>query len=310
MSNYIAKSAVLFLVFNRPDTTERVFETIRVAEPPRLYIASDGPRKHKVGEEEKVKTVRDIVSNIDWECEVKTLYREDNLGCGKAVSSAITWFFDHEEQGIILEDDCLPSSDFFRFCDYLLEKYQYDERIGHISGVNFQRNIKRGEGDYYFSKLTHVWGWASWKRVWDDYDFDMKHLDQAIKIDLLSALTAKDSYRKSFYSSFSRTKTGEINTWDYQYFFLNQINSYLSIIPNYNLVSNIGFNHFGTHTQNSDSFFSNISISPLPLEIKNPKIIYSDYIADKYTLNKIFTLNFKSFILELFLNLKNKIISK
>ena len=152
-------TAVLFLIFNRLDTTKQVFEAIRQAKPPRLYIAADGARSSREGEAEKVQAVREyIIQNIDWECEVKTLFREQNLGCKYAVSGAIDWFFENEEMGIILEDDCLPSQSFFWFCEELLERYKDDMRVWHIGGSNFQNGIKRGDGDYYFSKYNTFFG--------------------------------------------------------------------------------------------------------------------------------------------------------
>jgi len=157
------KTPVLFLIFKRLDTTKQVFEQIKKAKPPRLYIAADGPRDYVEGEAEKVKAAREyVLSNIDWNCEVKTLFREKNLGCGKAVSEAITWFFENEEQGIILEDDTVPSQSFFWFCEELLNRYKDEKKVWHIGGTNFQDGIIRGNGDYYFSALNHIWGWASW----------------------------------------------------------------------------------------------------------------------------------------------------
>ena len=286
-SEHPLNSAVLFLVFNRLETTKQSFEAIRQAKPPRLYIAADGARETKEGEEERVISVRDYVtSNIDWECELLTLFRKENLGCGKAVSNAITWFFDNEEEGIILEDDCLASPDFFRFCDLMLDRYRNDDRIGHICGCNFQDGILRDEGDYYYSKLTHVWGWASWKRVWSKYDFSMNGLEKAIENDFLSGLVDNDWNKKTFYNTFTRTKHGEIDTWDYQYMFLNQVNGHLSIIPNYNMITNIGFNIDGTHTFDPNSPMSNISFNELPVEIVHPVFIFQNRIADKYTLDK------------------------
>ena len=161
MGEFKLETPVLFLVFNRPDTTAQVFEAIRQAKPPRLYVASDGAREDKEGELEKVKQVREIVSQVDWNCEVKTLFRDKNLGCKIAVSSAIDWFFEQEEMGIILEDDCLPHPTFFRFCQELLERYRDDERIGMISGNNFQFGRKCTDYSYYFSMYSHIWGWAS-----------------------------------------------------------------------------------------------------------------------------------------------------
>ena len=163
---YQTKSAVLFVVFNRPDTTKRVFEAIRLAKPKRLYITTDGPRPNMPDDVQLCKQTREIVSVVDWDCEVKTLFREENAGCKNGVSAAINWFFDHEEEGIILEDDCLPANSFFKFCDTLLEKYRYDTRVRHITGCNLQFGKKWGDASYYFSNLTNGWGWASWRRAW------------------------------------------------------------------------------------------------------------------------------------------------
>ena len=151
---YPLKTAVLFLIFNRLDTTKQVFEEIRKAKPPRLYIAADGPRENKEGEKEKVGAVRKyVLENIDWNCEVKTLFRDKNLGCGKAVSQAITWFFENEEMGIILEDDCLPSQSFFWFCEKLLKKYNKEKRIMLITGTSYLFNEIERKEDYFFQDM-------------------------------------------------------------------------------------------------------------------------------------------------------------
>ena len=176
------KTPVLFLVFNRPDTTKQVFEAIRQAQPPRLYIASDGHRSDREGEWEKVKTVRDyVVNNIDWDCEVKTLFREKNLGCRIAVSTAISWFFENEEQGIILEDDCFPDQSFFPFCEELLWKYQDDKRIMMITGTNSLGTWKSELQSYHFSIYGSIWGWATWKRAWNLYFKKYFHFKKNIR---------------------------------------------------------------------------------------------------------------------------------
>jgi hypothetical protein len=282
---YQVKSPILFLIFNRPKETQIVFNNIKLVKPRKLYVAADGSRNN--GKDEVVcQETKNILNQIDWECELITLFREENLGCGKAVSSAITWFFENEEEGIILEDDCLPNADFFRFCDAMLEKYRTDDRIGHIGGCNFQDGIKRGNGDYYYSKLTPVWGWASWRRVWDKYDFNMIGLEEAIERNFLSALTDKDQQKKVFHHAFLKTKEGVIDTWDYQYWFSNHVNNRLSLIPNCNLISNIGFNVNGTHTFDSNSPMSNVAFGELSPAIVCPEYMYQNRIADDYTLEK------------------------
>ncbi|GHT86478.1 hypothetical protein FACS1894137_12140 [Spirochaetia bacterium] len=208
---------VLFLVFNRLDTTKQVFEAIRKAVPPRLYVASDGPRDNRDGEKEKVEEVRDyVLKSIDWDCEVKTLFREKNLGCGKAVSGAITWFFENEEMGIILEDDCLPDQDFFMFCEELLEKYKDDERIYHIAGNNPLTFIK-SPYSYYFARIPHIWGWASWRRAWNHYSFDIVDLSDFIITKKINGVFNRIIDRVFFIDSFKKMEKHEIDTWDLQW---------------------------------------------------------------------------------------------
>lgn len=163
MIDYNTTTPVLFIIFNRIDTASKVFKKIKKAQPKRLYIAADGPRN----EEEKIicdKVRNSIINEIDWECSPEILFQKENLGCRNTMNQAITWFFENEEEGIILEDDCLPADSFFGVCSQLLEKYRNDERIGHISGSNDQGGLKRGDGSYYFSSLTGIWGWAGWRR--------------------------------------------------------------------------------------------------------------------------------------------------
>jgi len=246
------KTPVLFLIFNRPDTTERVFEEIRKQKPQYLYVAADGARVDKTGESELCRKARDIIKNVDWECEVYTFYRESNLGCKKAVSEGITWFFDNVEEGIIIEDDCLPSGSFFKFCEENLEKYRHDTRIMHISGEN-PLNKSFGHASYFFSQIPHIWGWASWRRAWKLYDaeFQLKSqtFDCFIKNNLIANVFEQQEAQKYWNKIFLRVKSGEINTWDYQWTYALFVNNGLSIVPNKNMVSNIGFGNINaTHT--------------------------------------------------------------
>lgn len=281
------KSAVLFIIFNRPGTTARVFDEIRNARPNRLYVAADGPRPEREGEDELCNATRTIVNTIDWECEVKTLFRDTNLGCKTAVSSAIDWFFENEEEGIILEDDCLPGKTFFGFCDTLLEKYRNDTRIRHISGCNFQQGQKWGNNSYYFSNLTHVWGWASWRRVWKDHDKELNKYSTTEVNDLLKNIFDDEVIVDTWSRIFEDVKAGKINSWAYPLTFTNFFNNSLSIIPNNNLVNNIGFDGEATHTFNKDSFQANISINEIT-EITHPKVILPQRFADKNTLDHEF----------------------
>lgn len=242
------KTPILFLIFNRPEKTFRVFEEIKKQKPQYLYIAADGARQNKQGEAELCSQTRAVIENVDWDCEVKTLFREDNLGCKKAVSEGITWFFDNVEEGIILEDDCLPSESFFRFCEENLEKYRHDNRIMHISGEN-PLDMEFGDASYYFSKIPHIWGWASWRRAWNLYDVEFQNFNYFIENNIIQNVFEEKESHKYWNRVFARVKNGEINTWDYQWTYALFVNNGLSIVPNKNMVSNIGFGAVeATHT--------------------------------------------------------------
>jgi hypothetical protein len=240
---------VLFIIFNRPDTTARVFAEIKKAKPSVLFIAADGPRKDKPGEAERIKQTREIVANIDWKCTVKTRFLDENLGCRNAVSSAINWFFDEVEMGIILEDDCLPSESFFYYCQEVLEKYKDDDRVFHVNGSNYQMGWKRDpDYPYYFSRYNSIWGWASWRRAWKHYDIDIETWPEVKekKYFLDFSFNKMDAVAK--HDIFEMMYRKKLDTWDYQWSYAILSNSGISIIPNTNLISNIGFGEQGTHT--------------------------------------------------------------
>lgn len=242
------KNPLLFLVFNRPDTTKRVFAAIRQAQPPRLYIAADGPRPDKPGELEKCEQVRKIAMAVDWDCEVKTLFREKNLGCKYAVSGAINWFFENEDQGIILEDDCLPHQDFFRFCDEMLDKYRDNDLIFSINGNH--NIIVDYKYSYYFTIFTNVWGWATWKNRWRLYDIEMNGWIEFKNNKKLRFIYDDKSFINHWERIFEATYNGNINTWDFQLLFCSFSKNKLSVQPVENLVSNIGFGKTATITKN------------------------------------------------------------
>lgn len=273
---------VLFLIFNRPDTTQKVFNAIRQAKPKQLFVAADGPREGKEVEKEKCKQVKRIVEQVDWDCEVETLFRDKNLGCKIAVSFAIDWFFKNVEEGIILEDDCLPSQSFFWFCQELLEYYQNDTRVMHISGDNFQFGRIRGEGSYYFSKYSHVWGWATWRRAWKHYDVNMKNFVKFKREGQINNIFNIEQQRSYWSKIFQLTYEGKIDSWGYIWTYTCFINNGLSVLPNVNLVSNIGFNRDSLHTKDENSIFSKMKTKEI-MEIKHPKFVLTDREADFLT---------------------------
>ena len=285
ISEYI-NIPVLFLVFNRIDTAKQVFNVIKKAKPPRLYIGSDGPREQKEGEAEKVKAVREyVLSSIDWDCEVKTLFREKNLGCKYAVSSAITWFFEHEDMGIILEDDCLPSLSFFKFCEELLIRYKDDKSIWHIGGSNFQDGIKRGDADYYFSAINHIWGWASWADRWKFYDKELNNIQDSYFINNYWSGKAFKYWEKIFW----KMKNKEIDTWDYQWAFSMWKNNGIAILPNVNMISNIGFGiDSRSKLKKPDKNINRKRYEIDLINIKHPLILERNIRADIYTIKEAF----------------------
>ena len=243
------KTAILFLVFNRLDMTRKSFEAIRQARPERLYIGSDGARPEREGEQAKVEAVRNyILNNIDWDCEVRTLFREKNLGCRNAPASAIEWFFENEEEGIILEDDCVAGSSFFKYCSELLERYRNEPRVMCISGNVFHSSRKVGNHSYYFSRLPHIWGWASWRRAWQLYDVDIKSYPEFKKKNKIAQFFKKHKEQQYLLYNFSAIFKGEIDTWDYQWLFAILNNNGMACTPRNNLVENIGLGDDATHT--------------------------------------------------------------
>lgn len=275
------ETAVLFMVFNRPDTTTQVFEAIRRARPPRLYVAADGPRAARVGEAARVESVRKIATAVDWPCEVKTLFRDHNLGCKLAVSGAITWFFEHEAEGVILEDDCLPHPDFFNFCEAMLDYFRDDERVDVITGNNFQNGQQRGAGTYYFSKYNHCWGWATWRRAWRHYQGDLPFWPEWRQSDDWKAVCPDNVERRYWERIFDQVYAGAIDTWDYPWTACVWKHGGLTATPNVNLVTNIGFGVDATHTCDSNSSQANMSVAALP-RIIHPEIVGRDQPADRY----------------------------
>jgi hypothetical protein len=272
---------ILFVVFNRPHTTARVFEAIRKAKPAQLFIASDGPRTGHPTDAENCEKVRQIVAGVDWPCEVKTLYQPQNLGCRKAVSTAISWFFEQVEEGIVLEDDTLPSPSFFTFCEQLLNHYRHNEQVMMISGDNFQWGKWRGDGTYYFSGYTHIWGWASWRRAWKYYDVNMSSYNPAEAKVMVRKRLRSTMEQTYWLNQFEKAAQGKIDTWDYQWTYAVWKQNGLAVMPNINMVSNIGFGSGATNTAVVNNKLAEIPSGEIN-EIAHPTAITRDEEADHY----------------------------
>lgn len=234
------KTPILFLIFNRPDTTKEVFGRIKKIQPKYLFISSDGPRKNKTGEEELCLEARSIIQEIDWPCILKTLFHDENLGCAKGVSTAISWFFEHVEQGVILEDDCLPDVTFFSFCEELLAKFKYDKTVGAICGFNNQLGIPRTRYSYYFARLHSSWGWATWADRWQKYN-EITNIPELNVLNKPVILELKEEIQDTF--------SCKIDSWAYRWQYVFQKNDFICIYPNVSLIQNIGFAKDASNTK-------------------------------------------------------------
>lgn len=275
------ETPVAFIIFNRPDLTEQVFQAIRQAQPKKLLVVADGPRSDRPGEAEKCTAARAVINQVDWECVVLTNYSDVNLGCKYRVSSGIEWVFSQVEEAIILEDDCLPSSSFFSYCEALLKKYRNDTRIMHIGGHNCLCSDITSPYSYYFSGLTQIWGWASWRRAWQIYDVEMAQWPLAEKrypsiLERFGSQEAMDHRRKIW----EKTYLGLIDSWDYQWLFAVCSQNGLCILPKVNMISNIGFGQDATHTAVHDSSRENLPRGETFFPLIHPPLMLRDAESD------------------------------
>jgi hypothetical protein len=247
MSEWELKTPVAFFVFNRPDTTAQLFAEITRARPPKLLIIADGPRPNRPDDVVNCAAVRRLVQKVDWDCEVLTNFSETNMGCRNRVSSGLDWVFQSVPEAIILEDDCLPTQSFFRFCQECLRKYSTDTRIMQICGFNRVGAPGNYAYSYLYSKYGPIWGWATWSRAWSSYDVDMS-LWPKIKADRAFGFCENRQEVRWRTKLFDQMFNREIDTWDYQWVFAKAINQGLSVVPSGNLISNIGFGANATHT--------------------------------------------------------------
>ena len=271
---------VLFLIFNRPDTTQQVFSEIRQAQPPRLYVAGDGPRPEQSNENEICEFVRSIATNVDWDCEVKTLFQDQNLGCRLAVSQAISWFFENEPEGIILEDDCLPSQSFFWFCQEMLDYCRNDKAVGAICGFYSNELDYKPNASFFFSRYLRVWGWAGWRRSIEGYDSDINLLIEKQNTWKKDIFSRTDIFLKRYWQDmFEEVRSGKINTWDAQLQYLLWQKKQQVIVSSKNLIQNIGWAQ-GAHVLNKDHNHE-LATSEINFPLTVPEMIQRDTRADQ-----------------------------
>ena len=278
------KTPVVLIIFNRPDTTAKVFAAIRQARPPKLLVIADAARSDRPGEAEQCAAAKAIIDRVDWECEVLTNYSDVNLRGMLRISTGLDWAFTHVERAIILEDDCLPDPSFFPFCEELLDRYQDDERIMAISGDNFQFGRNPTGYSYYFSRYPHCWGWATWRRAWQHYDIDLKLWPKIRDGNWLQAIfkepTTVKYWQKIFQAIYDKKIT---HGWDYRWTFACWIQNGLIILPHVNLVTNIGFGAGASNTTDSTSKNANLPIQAMSFPLEHPPFVLCHFRADDFT---------------------------
>lgn len=282
MPNFQLKTPVALVIFNRPDTAERVFAEIAKARPPKLLVISDGPRPDRPGEAEQVAASRAIIKKVNWDCEVLTNFSDINLGCGRRPATGFDWVFEQVEEAIILEDDCLPHPTFFRFCEEMLVRFRNDQRIAVISGDNFQFGYRRNDDSYYFSRYVYPWGWASWRDRWQGcYDFSISTWPIVRDEGKLYDMLTNTEEVKHWTYIFDLIHQGRfISCWDYQWMFACWVQGRLSVLPNLNLISNIGYGPNGTHTLSGSDELANIPTDEMHFPLKHPLGIIENRTLD------------------------------
>ena len=275
--------AVIFLVFNRPTLTRRVFESIRAARPPQLFVVADGPRVDRVGESEKCAEVRRLIEEgIDWPCELVRDYSDINLGCGKRVATGITNAFRRVEEAIILEDDCLPDPTFFPFCEELLGRYRNEITVALIAGCSFQAPSEASDRpSYYFSRYPHCWGWATWRRAWHFYDFEMRLWRGNRR--WMKRMFKTSAERRWWNYNFAGTYSGLIDTWDFQWTLAVFSRGWSGIWPYHNLVCNLGFGPDATHTREVSGPSAALPVFAMKFPLVHPPNLGRDVAADEHT---------------------------
>jgi hypothetical protein len=269
---------VLFVFFNRPEISKKAFQSIRECRPSKLYLACDGPREKVKGERELVEQLRsDICSMVDWDCEVHKLFQEKNVGCGPNVYASISWLFQNEERGIVLEDDCIAEPSFFPYMESLLSEYENDLRIGMITGTNPVSKYV-SEYSYMFSRFKNCWGWATWRSAWEkmDYNMDWRKTSLAQSVVNNSGFNGKDNHRWRWQQQY--IDNGWVSAWDWQWYFSLAAQNQLCVFPKYNLISNIGNDANATHNASGNITFTT---RQLEFPLTHPPLVVPDVAFEK-----------------------------
>jgi hypothetical protein len=284
------QTPIAFIIFNRPDLTAQVFQEIAKARPPKLFVIADGPRPHELGERDKCAAARAVVEGVDWDCEVVKNYSEVNLGCGVRVATGLEWVFEQTEEAIILEDDCVPHPTFFRFCEELLARYRDDERVMQISGGKLRSGLKWGPYNYFFSRHSNVWGWATWRRAWQLYDIRVKSWPQVRDTRWLEEIVRDPEVARFLGDQFEIANQSETRwcTWDYQWTFACWRQQGLCVHPNAELITNVGCREDGTHMRWGENKFAHIPLEEMAFPLQHPPHVIPHEEADDAFVREVY----------------------
>lgn len=278
---------VAVILFNRPDTTQRVFEAIRAVRPTRLLLVADGPRPHRPSDPQYCAASRAVFDQVDWPCDVRRDFATTNMGARGRVASGLNWVFSEVESAIVLEDDCLPDATFFRFAQELLRRYASDERVMGIGGTNVLGTWKDDRQSYHFSELGSIWGWATWRRAWSHFDVELtawsRPEERAALVSALRRIGPCEARERQFQRVFEH----EVDAWDYQWEAARFLQSGLFILPSRNLITNLGCGHpEATNTTFEGSPYANLPLQAASFPLVHPRSVVTDHQFDRMILAK------------------------
>ena len=286
--SFQCETPIALIIFRRYEATQKVLASLRQVKPRQIFVIGDAPRPHKAGEAEEVERTRQLIETIDWDCKIKTNFATENLGTWKRIPSGLDWVFQQVDRAIILEDDCIPDTSFFPFCQTLLERYVDEPRVLTITGNNFQFGQQRTPYSYYFSRIHHSWGWATWRRAWQYFDFDMTLWPTVRDEGFLRQLWPQEPDYQFWSNNFEGAYVGRIQSWDVRWTLACWLQHGLTITPEVNLVTNVGFDQFATHTLNPKNPAANLPAQSIEFPLKHPPCFIRQSAADNHTQQQIF----------------------
>ena len=274
---------ILLLIFNRPKETEILINRLSIIKPKKIYVFSDGPRINTKTDIINCRKSKIVIEKIFWKCELKKNYQKKNLGLKEAISKGISWFFKYEKKGIILEDDCIPSRDFFEFCSWGLKKFNNDKKVGSITGNNFLNQKIKIKNSYYFSKYAHCWGWATWRNKWRLYDKNIKFWKRWKKSERFKSIFNSELEKKYWIKIFDNVQKNNINSWAYPWNLCLWYHKKIVLTPKFNLVNNIGITKDATHT-----YYKNDNVNYKIKKLKKPYIKHTSMQINEKADNFVF----------------------